>query len=500
MQTIPTLVLVCLALAGISFFLLKQLQRRSAERDQAKQKAAEAAIQHQVMVEEISRHREADRFAAEEQAQLVATQHQQQLHQAQQAVDELLLRFKPITDVEEERQRVLDQVQELEEQHLKHQDTQRTFEQAITILKTEFKALDEEANLQSFGHYTPRYDFVTSVEYQQKLEAIRRGQKELITLGLAAKCATSWEVNGSVSEGRKKTNQYLKLMLRGFNGESDAAIAKVKYNNVTVMEARITKAFDAINKLATAQDASLSASYLNLKLEELYLVHEFQEKVQEEREVQRQIREQMREEELAQRELDKARSDAEKEERRYAEALRKAQQEVEQATGEKQQKLLAQIQALQEQLTQAAQLKQKAISQAQLTRSGHVYVISNIGSFGENVYKIGMTRRLDPLDRVKELGDASVPFHFDVHAVIYCDDAPKLENTLHKTFHKRRINCVNERKEFFNVSLLEIAEAVLANHGAIEFLHEAEAVEYRKSRAILQERAAEQVLPVLASN
>jgi hypothetical protein len=149
--------------------------------------------------------------------------------------------------------------------------------------------------------------------------------------------------------------------------------------------------------------------------------------------------------------------------------------------------LLAQIEALEQQLTQAQQLKQRAISQAQLTRSGHVYVISNIGSFGEDVYKIGMTRRLDPLDRVKELGDASVPFQFDVHAVIYCDDAPKLENTLHRLFHHRRVNRINERKEFFRVSLTEIAQAVLANHGEIEFLHEAEAEEYRKTQAMLSE-------------
>jgi hypothetical protein len=291
-------------------------------------------------------------------------------------------------------------------------------------------------------------------------------------------------VNGSVVEGRKQTAQFLKLILRAFNGECDAAIAKVKFNNVLVMETRIRKSYEAINKISVSQHSSLSATYLDLRLRELYLVHEVQEKLQAEKETQRQIREQMREEEQAQREIEKAKLDAEKEERRYAEALRKAQQEMQKATGEAQQKLLAQIEALEQQLTQAQQLKQRAISQAQLTRSGHVYVISNIGSFGEDVYKIGMTRRLDPLDRVKELGDASVPFQFDVHAVIYCNDAPKLENTLHRLFHHRRVNRINERKEFFRVSLTEIAQAVLANHGEIEFLHEAEAQEYRKTVAM----------------
>ncbi len=377
-------------------------------------------------------------------------------------------RFRPVVDAEAEGQRIVGEaiteraritqdlaatrdglthsIATLADQQEAQQQEQRGLQKRINELQAEFAALDEQANLQSFGFYQPKFDFVTSVEYQQKLEHTRTAQKNLITAGTAATCSTEWTVNGSVVEGRKNTAQYLKLILRAFNGECDAAIARVKFNNVGVMESRIRKSYEAINKISKSQHSSLSASYLDLRLRELYLIHEVQEKIQEEKEVQRQVREHMREEEIAQRELEKARTDAEKEEKRYAEALRKAQLEVAQASGEKQQKLLAQIELLQQQLTQAQQVKQRAISQAQLTRSGHVYVISNIGSFGEDVYKIGMTRRLEPLDRVKELGDASVPFQFDVHAVIYCDDAPKLENTLHRLFHHRRLNRINERK------------------------------------------------------
>lgn len=237
-------------------------------------------------------------------------------------------------------------------------------------------------------------------------------------------------------------------MLRGFNGECDASIAKVKYNNIGVMEARIRKAWEAINVLVGVQQCQITQAYFDLKLQELYLVHEYQEKLQEEKEEQRRIREQMREEEIAQRELEKATQDAEREERRYAESLRKAYEEAERAVGQKQQRLLGQIEELQRRLDEAHVNKERAIARAQMTRSGHVYVISNIGSFGEHVYKIGMTRRLDPLDRVRELGDASVPFQFDVHAVIYSEDAPALEATLHHAFQHRRINRVNERKEF----------------------------------------------------
>lgn len=131
--------------------------------------------------------------------------------------------------------------------------------------------------------------------------------------------------------------------------------------------------------------------------------------------------------------------------------------------------------------------QERAISRAQMTRSGHVYVISNVGSFGEDVYKIGMTRRLDPMDRVRELGDASVPFRFDVHAIIYSEDAPTLENKLHKKFHHRRVNYINHRREFFRVSLDEITKAVHEYHGEIEFTLLAEADEYRKTVAFFKE-------------
>jgi hypothetical protein len=376
-------------------------------------------------------------------------------------------------------------LQQVQQQKRKADEEATTLQRRVDSLLIELKALDEQADLQSYGFYQAKYSFETSTSYQLELTHIRDSQKRMITAKTAATCTIDWTVNGSVVEGRKQTNQTLKLMLRAFNGECDASVAKVKYNNVGAMETRIRKAYEVINSLAAVQQASLAKDYLDLKLRELYLAHEYQEKLQAEKEEQRQIREQMREEELAQREIEKAQQDAEKEERRYAEALRKAQEEVGKAAGAKQAKLQAEIELLQERLAQASLNKERAISRAQLTRSGHVYIISNIGSFGEDVYKIGMTRRLEPMDRVRELGDASVPFHFDVHAVIYCEDAPQLENKLHKQFHQRRVNQVNHRKEFFRVSLTEIAEAVRQHHAEIEFTLAAEAVDYRKSQSLL---------------
>ena len=468
-------------MAAGGYFFWKKAQQNAAERDAAATERDTTRQQLSTLEERfrpiVDADAEAKRIVAD------ATTERTQLLEKANAE-----RSRIVQDLADTQSTLKHSIGELTEQHKVQLTDKQILKKQIDELYAEFNALDEEANLQAFGFYKPRFDYPTSAEFQQKLEHTRTAQKNLITAGTAANCSTEWTVNGSVAEGRKNTAQYLKLIIRAFNGECDAAIAKVKFNNVLVMETRIKKSYEAINKISTTQHSSISATYLDLRLRELYLVHEMQEKIQAEKELQRQIREQMREEEQAQRELEKAKLDAEKEERRFAEALRKAQQEVEQATGEKQQKLLAQIEALQQQLTQAQQLRQRAISQAQLTRSGHVYVISNIGSFGEDVYKIGMTRRLDPMDRVKELGDASVPFQFDVHAIIYCDDAPKLENTLHRIFHHRRVNRINERKEFFRVSLTEIAKAVLANHGAIEFLHEAEAQDYRKTLAMNSEK------------
>lgn len=355
----------------------------------------------------------------------------------------------------------------------------------VNALLQEFKKLDEESNIMSFGFYKPRYSFANSKEYQLRLEIIYGRQKQMIKEKTAAVCQTEWTVNGSRTEGRKSINQTLKLILRAFNGECDAAIAKVKYNNVHVMENRILKAWEAINNLASVQTCHITNNYLNLKLEELYLAHEYEEKLQEEKEEQRRIKEQMREEEIALREIEKVRLDAERQEKMYQDLLIKARTEAEQSVGEKQLKLLAKIEELQRRLAEAQANKERAIARAQMTRSGHVYIISNIGSFGEDIFKIGMTRRLDPMERVKELGDASVPFQFDVHAVIFCEDAPALENKLHKIFHNRRVNQINERKEFFKVTIDEIAQAVKANHGEIVITQLAEAAEYRKTVALL---------------
>jgi len=289
-------------------------------------------------------------------------------------------------------------------------------------------------------------------------------------------------------------------MLFAFNGECDSLIAKVKWNNATKAEERIKKAFDSVNKLGETHSIQITRSYLALKLRELSLTYEYELKKYEEKEEQRRIREQMREEEKAQKEMERAQKEAEDEEKRFQKALDRAKAELGTASAVHVDGLNTQIKELEQKLQEAHDRKERAIAMAQLTKVGHIYVISNIGSFGENVYKIGMTRRLDPLDRVKELGDASVPFEFDIHAIIYSENAPQLEYELHQQFTNHRLNRINNKKEFFKVTLPEI-EAFVNKHtnAEIQFTKLAEAREYRETLLLLEKLTQVSEMPKIES-
>jgi vacuolar-type H+-ATPase subunit I/STV1 len=410
-------------------------------------------------------------------------------------IENLNKTYSTIRDVETERLRIIAEIESLSTEKNKikaeflakrsaltseYENAHRIYEK----LQKEINLLEESREMIEFGVYKPHFDFDTPDEFRHQLEMIRDKEKEMIRTERAVICNTQWSVEGSKAAGRKMTKQTHKLMLRAFNGECDAALAKVRWDNVLKMEERITKAFETINKSAEVNRSYISRGYLDLKITELRLMYEHQEKVKQARDEQRQIREQMRDEERAQREIERAREEAEKEEARYSKALEKALEEAARASGDQLNQLNEKVAYLQAQLKEAQELKERAISRAQLTKSGHVYIISNIGSFGENVYKIGMTRRLEPIERVKELGDASVPFAFDIHAMVYADNAPELENKIHRSFETFRINLVNSRREFFQVPLDEIEKWAKSENLNLHLTRIAEAREYRESVAI----------------
>ena len=258
------------------------------------------------------------------------------------------------------------------------------------------------------------------------------------------------------------------------------------------MEERIRRSFETCNKLLSAIDAWWKDIVLERKLQELYLAHEYELKRQEEKEAARQAREDQREQEKLEREIREARAKIEKERRHFNSALQKLQLRFAAATDlQEREDLQTRIDEISGQSSRLDEDERLLDYREQNARAGYVYVISNIGSFGEDVYKIGMTRRLEPDERVKELGDASVPFTFDVHAMIYSTDAPALESTLHKAFDSHRVNLVNNRKEFFHASLEHIEKVVKEINSNVEFYLTAEARDYRESVAIRAQRSAQ---------
>jgi hypothetical protein len=353
-------------------------------------------------------------------------------------------------------------------------------------LRRELAEVEERTELHEVGFYQVRFGLESSAAYKARLGNLDARRKQMLSLADAARGALNWTVDGNRQKGQAMVKRQIKLMLRAFNGECDAAISQVTYKNVGTMQKRIEKSAEAVNKLGASMQCFIVPEYVNLRLEELFLVHEYREKLEAEREEQRQIRARMVEEQREEREREKALREAQAAEEKYEAALARAREELEGANARQKAKLEEQIALLQQQLADTQRKK----AQAELTRSGHVYVLSNIGSFGDQVYKIGMTRRLDPMDRVWELSDASVPFDFDVHAMIYTMDAPTLENQLHRFFDERRLNKVNLKREFFRSTLEEIEIAVrqVSPGATIEFSLVAEAEEYRKTMAIERER------------
>lgn len=364
-------------------------------------------------------------------------------------------------------------------------------------LQTELAVLTDDAEMRSFGLYTPLYDFAKSAQYKARLEDVRNQQRDMVRDETAAVCSTEWHVSGSKVEGRKMTARQLKLMLRAVNGECDSIVSAVTWKNVISLKERMERSFEAVNKLGETQTCAIQPRYRQLKIEELQLGFEHAEKLNAEREEQRALREQMREEEKAAKQIEKERIEAENEEAKYEKALAKAQAAVAaanvgltEANNKERAALDEKIAKLEEMLASAHERKARAVSQAELTRTGNVYVLSNEGAFGPNVFKVGLTRRLDPVDRVDELGDASVPFAFDIHAIIRSDNAPTLEAKIHEALEPHRVNLVNRRKEFFRVPIEKIVDLVSAHHGHFEFTLSGEAVEYRKTLAIRAEREA----------
>jgi hypothetical protein len=333
-------------------------------------------------------------------------------------------------------------------------------------LEPSYTLLDDLAA--DFGH----------TEAGEELRKARERTRLMMRARTAAKCGYVEAVRSTSAEN---------FVADAFNGKVDTILTSVKHDNYGTLAQQMKDAFALVNNLGKPfKDAHITPEYLAARLEELRWATVAHELKMREREEQRQIREQIREEEKARREFEKAQRDATKQEETIQKTIDRVQQQAAKASEVQRAAFEAQLIELEAKLQVAQEKNQRALSMAQQTKSGHVYIISNIGSFGEHVYKIGMTRRLEPLDRVRELGDASVPFSFDVHALLFSDDAPALERDLHRHFLRSQLNKANPRKEFFRVDLTQIRAEIERLGIETKWTLAAEAREYRESLAIEQ--------------
>lgn len=332
--------------------------------------------------------------------------------------------------------------------------------------------LNDALVLQQVGIYEYHHPLENADMYRERLGSIQERVKEAVRQGRAVLASDMFSYNNSLALGRRMTGDFSRLMLRAYNAEADSAVRSLRAGNLPTAVQRLEASATAIARLGSMMEMRIAPEYHALRVEELELTADYLMKVQEEKEQAREERERLREERKAEEELARERERLDKERTHYVNALRALQEQGKAAEASELEQRLADID------TAIAQNDYRAAN----IRAGYVYVISNIGAFGGNVVKIGMTRRLDPEDRVRELGDASVPFPFDVHAIYFSDDAVKLEGELHDAFASMRLNQVNHRREFFFATPHEVRDVLAQKVGnLLEFTEEPVATQYFQS-------------------
>ena len=332
----------------------------------------------------------------------------------------------------------------------------------------------EIAMLQEVGVYQYTSILETSEGYSGKIQEIQVQIKDRnITNGGAITAAQGWTVNGSTAEGAKMIKEFSKLMLRAYNGEVDDALRTLKPYKLQAAIDRVNKVETSIEKLGKTMSIAIDDNYHNLRISEIKLTADYLAMKEDEKERQKEEKLRLKEEEKAQKEFEKEKEKLNKELSHHQAVLAKADETGNTQAAEEAKAKIAEVQ------NGISGVEERAAN----IRTGYVYVISNIGSFGEEVLKIGLTRRLNPEERIQELSDASVPFKFDTHAIIFSADAVSLEKQLHQELDSHRVNKVNGRKEFFRATPASVRELLirLSTEGLLSYKEEAEAPEWRIS-------------------
>ncbi len=334
-------------------------------------------------------------------------------------------------------------------------------------------------NNQTIGKYYnfSAYEQITSEECKNKLMLLKQDEKHLRENEGDVKVGQKDDVSKPIKE------RIVRKMLRTFNSECDNIIFNVGIKNIDQSRKKIQQSFETLNKLYSVDGVELTQKILELKLEQITLMYTYELKYQQEKDIQKAIKEQMIEEAKAQREIEEQKKKIEKDLQQHLSEINRMMKYMQKTQIDAEKQLyMDKIKELEEKIRILESDKETVLQREANAKAGFVYIISNIGSFGENIYKIGMTRRLEPMDRIKELSSASVPFEFDVHAMIFSSDAPELETTLHKHFADNAVNKVNPRKEFYKVDIDEIEKVVKESYNdTVQFTKIPIASEYRQS-------------------
>jgi hypothetical protein len=332
--------------------------------------------------------------------------------------------------------------------------------------------LRDAVSLQEYGLFDYENPAESSVALATELEAVRNEIKQVIRTGSATSATSNFTFNNSTAKGKKFVNDMSTLLLRAYNAEAENCIKTVRAGNLDAAQKRLSTVVTQVERLGTMIDLRITAGYHRLRLKELELASRHLQALQVEKELERARREELREQKKAEQELAREKERLQKERSHYLNALTtlEANGDVDGAA------------RLRAKLDDVEHAIENVDYRAANIRAGYVYVISNIGAFGPDVVKIGLTRRLDPMDRVNELGDASVPFRFDVHALFFADDAVAIESMLHQHFADQRLNKVNLRREYFRATPEGVLEALREhNVEVLEYALEPAAAEYRSS-------------------
>ena len=442
--------------------------RALVEQTRQEQEAAIASLSQQ--------HAQRAAQLAQEQEAAIASLSQQHAQRAAQLAQEQAVAEKHLRDINKEVKRSEAQLERVKV---------KTTDQEAQLERVKVKTTDQEAKLRALGiRYNEGVEMLdfgwtdykspaaSSIALKEQLDEVRATIKKMIRTGAAVDASKNFVFNNSETKGRKFVRDMAKMMLRAYNAEAENCVLTVKAGKGDVARNRLERARDQIVKLGALIDLQITFDYHRLRIKELELTLQYQNAKKAEKEAEREKRARLREQARAEKELRAERERLEKERQHYLNVLKAVEEAGDSIEAEK----------LRQQLAEIEEGINEVVKREANSRAGYVYVISNIGSFGERMVKIGMTRRLDPMDRVRELGDASVPFKFDVHALFFSDDAVSVETELHHRFADKRVNRINTRREFFYATPAEVREALKDIAGnLLEFTEEPEAEQYRLS-------------------